>query len=343
MSRICLIGCGGAGINSIMDMRSKLDGLSGSFAKLEYRFLDTTDKTIQGYPDFIQEFKKIESKRISGEDLDGMGGERVNRDTAIDIDKNIKEYVDTLPVNKSTYYIIIASGAGASGSLIGPLLTKALLSKKANVVTVVAGDSSNILNINNTINTIATYQKIVTTKGPSEAALSMIFYNNTVDGNTTPATEKLVNNRIYKMVVIMAMACSGHIQNIDHQDMNYFFRASNYRSLDIDPGLYTIGVSVGTLDDPATILARTIISSENESLDIKIPLAHNKVGIAASDFGQFFKDWPIYLLLRRGIMKKEVEGLKSKMAEMEAIRKAQYESFESADRSVEDDDLGLVL
>ena len=347
MAKLHLIGCGGAGINSLLYIRNDLDKLSGSFAKIGYSFIDTTDKTMQAYPEYAEEFTKIESERASVESLDGMGGERADRDTAIDIDKNIKSYVDKLSNNKDIYYIVVASGSGASGSLISPLLTKALLAKKCSTIVSLIGDTSNLLNMHNTINTISTFQKIVSKpkKGVnlSEAALPMIYYNNSVNNVTSPGTEIAVNERIFKMISILAMFCSGNVQNIDHQDMRYFFRASEYKSLDIDPGLYTLGVSIKSLDDGLTVIARTILSSTDETIDIKVPLAHNKTGIVADDFTEYFKEYPIHLLLRQGVMNNEVKQLKETMEEMEKQRKVNYEQFENSSRSEDDDELGLVL
>lgn len=341
-----LIATGGCGINLLADIKLELEELGGSFAKIKYSYIDTTDKTIQAHADLAEDFTLIKSKRASVDAIDGMGGERASKEATMDINANIKEYVDKLTNDVHVYYVVISSGSGASGSLISPLLTKELLAKGCNTVVTLVGDSSNLLGLHNTINTISTFQSIVSEKkgreNPSAASLPMIYYSNTIDGNTTPATEKAVNDRVFKMLSILAMYTSGSIQNIDNTDMGLFFRASDYKSVDVDPGLYTLGVAIGSLDDKLTVMARTVIS-EDESIDIKIPLVHNKIGIAADDFKSYFKELPLYLLLRTGIMNVEARKLKETLDSMEEKRHTNYEDIESLDRSELDDDLGLVV
>ena len=336
-----LIGTGGAGINATMSMVKDLKELGDKFSDIKASYLDTTDKTIKAYPSIKDEFIKIESTKASGAKLDGMGGERANLEVAKEINTAVRTYVDKLPNEKNIYYVVIASGSGASGSLISPLLVRAMKEQGFNVVMVLIGDSSNLLNLNNTINTIATLQHNCVRI--NNRALSVIYYNNTVNRVTTPVTERSVNDKIFQILSILSLYCSGNIQNIDHQDMNYFFEPSRYTSLDINPGLFNIGLAINKLVDENTLLARTIVKEDTDDVQIEIPLRHNKMGVVTGELMDHYKDYPMFLLLRKNIMNMEMKHLKKELEELEIYRQTEYDEFDNIDTSEVDDGLGLVV
>jgi len=335
-----LIGCGGAGINIAVDVYPKLKGISNVASNVSISLLDTTEKTIQAHMNYIDNFTKIISDRATVTQLDGTGGERKDAALAADIDKKVKEYVDTLKNNINDYYIVISSASGGSGSLISPLLTRAMLAKDFNVISVVIGDSSNLLSLNNTVNTISTLQIVAK---QTKSALAVVYYNNTFNGVTTPKSEKSVNNKVSSFLELVSIFVSGDIQNLDHQDMNNFLRPTKYKSFTVAPGIYNLGVANGVLEDANTIMVRTIIQNSEADIRVNIPLLHNKTGIISEALSDMFNEYPVYMLYRKNILQAEVANLKEELAKLEELRKTEYDVFDSINTADEDDELGLVL
>jgi len=254
------------------------------------------------------------------------------------MDMSLRKLVDKLPNNKNDYYIIVSSASGGSGSIMGVLLLKAMLEKDYNVIVVVVGDSSNLLSLNNTINAIASLQSIAK---HSKKTVSIIYYNNTVNNLTSPSTEKDINNKISKMLTIISMFTSGTLQNIDHQDMNNFFRSDKYQTFRVAPGLYSIGVALSELDDSNTIMARTIIDKDTKDINIKVPLLHNKVGYITKEYDEF-NTYPMFLILRKGIINEEIKYLKDEYEKLEKLKNTKYDEFNALD-DADEDESGLIL
>ena len=338
--KLNMIGLGGAGVNIVADVAKRLSKLEDGFSNVTHRFIDTTDKTIQAYPDLKEDFYKVEASSSLDNSMDGMAGERKNTSAANDMNMSVRKFLDKgLPQNKNDYYILVASASGGSGSVLLPLLLKAMLEKDYTIMVVVVGDSSNLLSLNNTINTLTSLQAIAKA---TKKAVSVVYYNNTFNGVTSPITEKKVNDKIFKMLSIVSMFVSGAIQNIDHQDMNNFFRPDKYASFRVAPGIYSLGVSLEELTDESTFIVRTIIHKTTDELKVTPVLLHNKVGTTTVDYEEF-DTYPIFLMLRKGVLNMEVSYLKDEYEKIEKMKNSKYEDFDALDSADIDDSLGLVL
>ena len=337
--KMVLVGCGGAGINVVADVAPQLKELK-EYSNIETRFIDTTEKTIQSHVSHIDEFYRITSDRLTEAELDGAAGERKNQQLAADIDIAAKKFLDQELVNsKGTYFVLVSSASGGSGSIIAPLLLRAMQAKGFSAIVVTIGDSSNLLSLNNTINTLTSLQAV---SRANKTAQSIIYYNNTVNGVTTPRTEKDINNKIFKMLSIISVFVSGVVKDLDHQDMINFFTPTNYKTFKTAPGIYNLGVAKGELDDKNTLLARTILKEGEENLVVKTPLQHNKVGIIPAELSDIFDGYPVFLLFRKGVIGQEIGYLKEEYENLEKLKNVKYEEFDGLDDGF-DDASGLVL
>jgi len=333
--KLHLVGLGGCGTNVVVDLCERLSSLNEGFASIGCNFIDTTDKTIQAYPDHKDNFFKVNSTSSSDSELDGTGGERKNKANVMHMDQSVRKFVDTgLKNGKNDYYVIVASAGGGTGSTLSPLLLKVMLEKDFNVITVTIGDGSNFLSLNNTINTLTSLQGVAVSK---KKCVSNIYYNNTFNGVTSPKTETDVNNKIFKMLSIVSMFVSGSIQNIDHQDMINFFRPDKYTSFRVAPGIYSLGVALEELNDDSALLVRTIISEDTVDIPMSITPLHNKVGTVTLDYDKF-GSYPLFLLQRRGVLGMEVNYLKDELEKIEKMKNSKYDAFDALDSADIDDD-----
>jgi len=344
---INIYGCGGAGINILANISKDLLSLGEEFSSINLFTIDTTDRTIQRYPELKDNFYKIESTLASQSEIDGAAGERKNKVLVGEIRKSIKVYIDEKMSNpaKDIYNIVVFSASGGSGSTIAPLLINEMLKSSGdyNTIPICIGDTSNLLYTNNTINTIAGLNNIA---NGNKEALPLSYFDNNFDGLTTPDSEKKVNRDVFKLITILALFTSGKVTDIDHQDMGNFLAPSKYKTFNISPGIYRLTVKLGKLIDPNILLARSIIDPNEGTLEIEVPLIHNKVGKAKDEHLNSipinnFK-FPVYLTLEKNVINETVIELQKRHEELEGLKKVDNSAINALSDSFEDDD-GLIL
>jgi len=342
--KLYLYGIGGGGINILSSVANSISNLGEGFAEVELRTIDTTTKTIDKHPELLNTFYKIDSQRVSTDALDGLAGERKNKEAVLDIQNSLKEYLDTKigPNKKNEYHILIFTGSGGSGSVTASILISLMRSKDYNVLPVVIGDEANLLYVTNTINTLVGLNNIAKKTG---TALPIVYFSNSIDGITNYKYENETNQNVERFLSVFSMFVSGDIQDLDHQDMSNFLHPNRYKSFHVEPGLYTMGVKIKELNDYNTILARTIVLPNSKNYKIEVPLLHNKVGIANDNHTEVFteKAFPTYLTFKKNEINTIVEKLQERHKQLEELKEVKSSTLDKLSDAIEDDDLGLVM
>lgn len=364
-SNLTIIGCGGGGIKTAIKCYEELNTLGDEYSTCNIECLDTTTKTIHAFPEYDKHFEKVVTNRISNSEIDGAAGEKKDIGLVRDTLTYLKKYLDNKKFsnNRNDYYVVMFAAGGASGSTIGSLLTKLLLASNYNVLVATPGDSSSLLNLNNTITSISSLQKVAL---ESKRCLSVIYYNNTINKNTTTHSEDEVNDKIVTMLSTFSLLVSGSLTGIDNQDMINFIDPSKYLTFNVKPGIYTLGIAAQEVKDENTLLVRTILSNskaDDNSLSklkddstrnkdkkpntlvtkIDVPILHNKVSDLPETLKDTYETYPVYMLLRKGILQKEVKVLKDELKELEDLTTTEYDEFDDLDNSSFDEELGIVL
>ena len=341
-ANIILHGVGGAGINIANEILEKYD--FDNLANLEIYTIDSTDKTVQAYPDLEESFYQIKSEKRRNRGLDGSGGERKNPQLVKEYAANIKNYLDEFNLsdsNVNNFHIIIHSGSGGTGSTAGALLTQELIQSGNVVIPIIIGDVSSLLFTNNTIKTIESLESIAT---KNKIAMPVIFYNNTIAGVTNRTTEQEINEKVTTFMYLIGSALSGAVRNIDNEDMRKFLQPSLFRSIRVNNGIYELGVKIGELNIDDAFLVRSITSEDNEEdIVIKNPVLQAKTGYIIDDnIKNVFDKLPIHLFLRNDSIFKIFEELEETYEKLEQATKQRRRSLRSS-RNSEEDDTGLVL
>ena len=343
--KLIIHGVGGAGINISADI---LDALydSNDIAELEYYTMDSTDKTIQRHEELMDNFYRITLEKRRNQGLDGSGGERKNKELVKHYQTAVKGYMDEFgfanpKVNE--FHLVIFSGSGGTGSVAGVLLYQELLQTGNVVIPVVVGDASNMLFITNTINTLNSLENITR---KNKSASPVVFYSNTENGITNRETEEKVNKKVINVTYILASMLGGEIQNIDLQDMRNFLRPSNYKTINVQPGIYELAIKRKILDVEDAIIARTI-TAENveEDINVTVPLLSNKVGNILSEeiYNAFKEDLPMYVFLRTNSIFETIDELEKEYERLEQETKKKRRQLRTNVVNEEDDDTGLCL
>jgi len=341
-ANIILHAVGGAGINIASAIVEKYD--FDNLANLEIYSLDSTDKTVQAYPDLEETFYLIRSEKRRNRGLDGSGGERKNPALVKEYAANVKNYLDEFGLAEpkvENFHIVIHSGSGGTGSTAGALLIQELIQAGNVVIPVTVVDNSSLLFTNNSIKTIESLENIA---NKNKIAMPLIVYNNTIDGVTNRGTEKQINEKVVTLMYLLGTALSGKIRNIDNEDMRKFLQPSLFKSIRVNNGVYELAVKIGELDIEDAFLVRTL-TTENEEDDVVItsPVLQAKTGfIIDNELEGLFDKLPIHLFLRNDSIFQLFENLEKVYEELEQKTKQKRKTLRSS-RNSEEDDTGLVL
>lgn len=313
--------CGGAGINISASVFEDIAGLGDGFADVVFNYIDTSTNNI----DEIEkrgEFYAIESLSHGGKDINGSGGER--RTNASSIAPEVKGYLDKLGyhVEKTgEYHIVVFSGSGGSGSVIGPNILRNLLERKIPVVAVVIGDTSNGLSALNTRNTIGTLEHITTKI--VKAALPVVYINNTNVGGNANGRKK-TNEMLYSSLSTVALFLSGINKDIDGQDMVGFFSPSSYNTISVSPGIYGLslygsGTSIGD-DESIPIIGRTLSIPGVDTGELPKMLHHKDGHVVSDDAITIYKgQFPLHMVLHANYFKRHHDDLAKVIEEYEQV------------------------
>lgn len=208
MSKNIRILCaGGAGVNIGALLEEYAQPMQEGFAKLDIAYVDTSRSNLAKTTDQSRVYLITTA---NGDELDGSGQKR---------DENPAEIAPCIPEILHTFKpgdltIVIHSGAGGSGSVIGPMLTSELIARGQPVIVVMVGDSSTRKFAENTLKTIKSYEGVVQQR---QSPVVMHFMHNDAGLNRTQ-----VNKQVTASIVALAALFSGQNHGLDSADLSNF-------------------------------------------------------------------------------------------------------------------------
>jgi cell division GTPase FtsZ len=229
-NKIIVHACGGAGINIADQVINKVSELGEGFSNIEFQYVDTSTSNIDKITP-RGEFFKITAQSYGAEKIDGSGGSRQKH--AADITKNMPTYMNTIGIHKRVtgeYHMVVFSGSGGSGSVIGPVLIKHLMERDIPTIAVVIGDSSNAAYTKSTIGTISTLDNFaISAKKP----LSVIYVNNhgLSTGITHSEAEKQANKQLLNTISLVSLFLSNEHESLDYSDMVNIVDQSQHKTI----------------------------------------------------------------------------------------------------------------
>jgi hypothetical protein len=229
-NKIIVHACGGCGINIADQVLTRVADLGEGFSDLKFHYVDTSTSNIDKITP-RGEFFKITAQSYGAEKIDGSGGSRQKH--AADITKNMPTYMNTIGIHKritGEYHMVVFSGSGGSGSVIGPVLIKHLLERHIPTIAVVVGDSSNAAYTKSTLGTIATLDNFaISAKKP----LVVIYLNNhgLAVGLSHSEAEKLANKQLFHTISTISLFLSNDHESLDDSDMVNIIDMSQHKTV----------------------------------------------------------------------------------------------------------------
>ena len=325
MSLIQIYAAGGAGINIIHAVEEELRGHEG-FAELKVAYIDTSRSNTRS--------KNIsDSKTYIFEGVDGSGKKR---------DANYKEISERskeilLEFKPADFNIVVHSTSGGSGSVIGPVLVSEMLNREIPLIVLTVGNKDSRAEIENTLNTIKSYQVISQKK---QKPVVMSYYENNAD---TP--RNFVDKQVQMATKIISAVFSGKNEELDRADLTNFLDFTK-RSTH-EPTLARLDFYSGkvTLDRGQVVPSMVTLSRKGEDTSPGIPVDYQAVGFITNEVENVINiDTPVHLVTVVGYYAQVIDSLNKELSAIDEIRKSVVTkaAITNADLANATDD-GLVL
>lgn len=201
---VTLYGVGGTGVNIAKLFESVRGKESLGNANLTPVYVDTSRSNLS------DNVKDEYCYLVDG--TDGSGKRR--RENADEISQRAKDILQKhKPGNLS---IVVGSGAGGSGSVIGPNLARELLENDSPVVVILVGDATTRLDALNTLNTLKSYSAI---SNLTEKPLAVLYVQNSKDN-----PRKAVDEHVRAVISSLIVLSSRENDELDTMDVTNFLR-----------------------------------------------------------------------------------------------------------------------
>ena len=224
---VCVYGTGGTGINitsSLLGVENSIEGTT--FVPV---FVDTSESNkIDLLP--------AESLYLFP-DVDGSGGFRAENNDLIEA--SIGDVLLKLP--PKAFNIVICSGSGGTGPVIGYHLLCELLQRKEAAMIIIVGEADNVGHARNTLKTIESLESI-----PEITGLSAIMH---YIENGTAGSRHTVNGIIHQLIMDLGQLNSTANREIDTADIRNWLQYTRVLP-DISPELCNLTIQQTNHEDP---------------------------------------------------------------------------------------------
>ena len=197
---IRLYGCGGCGINLVSPFAT--GELGRGFSSTEVGLIDTSTSN------YTDKHKENNVPFYLATD-EGEGSGKVRRDNAETINDNVRQALQKLP--PAGFNIVVFSASGGSGSVIGPLLMRELLSRGVPAIAIVVGSSESSITALNSLNTLKSLAAI----GDTLDKPTIISYHH----NSAETKRSQVDAVCKATIHAMSALCSQQNDELDQRDV----------------------------------------------------------------------------------------------------------------------------
>ena len=320
--KMTVYACGGCGVNLLTPFVKNLGKAEPGFAEIHPVFIDTSRSNLTGnYP---------EDNLFLIDGLDGSGKKR---------DANYKIINEKAPevlhrFKPTPFNVVIHSTSGGSGSVIGSVLTSALLARGENVVVMMVGSSDSRIEAQNTINTLKSYEVISNKRKKPVVA---IYYENTKD---TPRGK--VDASMHMSLVLLSVLFSGQNRELDSADLSNFLDYPKVTSFPPMLSYLDFFTDISVTKGQSVVSLATLTDNETSS-EPNVAVEYQAVGFVTPEVKDAISvGLPIHAAVVAGYYNDRIQKLESRVASIDEARAVvNHRSIVDHDVSATED--GLIL
>lgn len=310
IGNITLYGCGGAGIN----IAHKFDNIKSpeiieGFAVIKPVYIDTSRANLNSLEGGFKEDSSYVFDKI-----DGSG--KIRRENATQISKGV---LDILIKHKpADLNIVVSSASGGSGSVIAPSIVSELLEQNQNVIVLCVGSNDSIIEINNTVNTLKSYESIAALRSKP---ITMIY-----EENKRGVSLDTINQGLFDRIVHLAALFSRQNAGLDSADLRNWLNYTKYTK--VPPKLMVLGLVEGVINtdeirgDPiaiASLARKGFDTSPGITVDYR---CYGNI----PDVSEIQIDKTLHYVIMDGVISKYFEELDKQKTDLELKQKSRQVS-----------------
>lgn len=320
--------CGGAGMNIASTYAALNKKQSDVFANVQVTYADTSRANVTPLIN-VKDLFLVDDTNGSGV-KDGSG--KVRRSNHADIKARTPECL--LKFKPEVLNVVMHSASGGSGSVIGPLLVDELLNRGERVIVMMVVSKDSRIEIDNTVKTLKTYEKIA--KSTGKPVIAIVEHNDAVGRVNT-------DKSMHVALDIISGFWSGANREMDTADLNNFLGYTAVTSF--DPALASLtffSKEIVLGKDQVAITVATLTDANGVSA-VNIPVEYQAVGfIPESARAAYGIEMPLHATVVAGVFHPMILELDKVLGEYDARRNAVKVSAINVD-SHDDDDGVIVL
>ena len=220
-----------------------------------------------------------------------------------------------------------------SGSVLSPLIVKELLNRDAPVIVVAIGDNGSVIESNNTLKTLQTYENLAinVVKKP----IVMAYYYN--EGS---ASRKEVDKYVINMIESLRCLFANQHIGLDSQDLYHWLR---YDKVTDYPNQLAVLTMVGNNDDLHKVYGKAIsvatLAAEGESTDYPETVEYHTEGEISKELSSKIYSVTTHFVISDGLVDRVAKDIESHLAKLKeekdsrVIRQSIIKGVNDADES----------
>lgn len=307
---INLYACGGTGINiaSLLEKDMKVD--RPGTANLVPIYIDTGKANLTvSHPD---------SRTYLIPELKREGSGKLRRANHPEIAACVP---DILYKNKpADLNIVISSASGGSGSVIAPSIVGELLKGGHMVIVVAVGSTDSRIEVDNTINTILSYENI--SENVVELPIPLIYYQNTREQRRAQ-----VNEKIKAEIIRLAILFSKQNKELDVSDLRHWLNYHIPTQGAYEPHLVALDVFLGTVTPPrnGTVISVATLSTDVDKVYAGMVVPYQATGFLDTDIApELVLPETLHFALIDGYFPKVLADLREILKELDEQQHASF-------------------
>lgn len=328
---VTVYSCAGTGINIVSELESARKEPTPGFANLNACYIDTSKSNLMN--------KNLPEEAIYLFDgIDGSG--KVRSTNYEEIAKNVKSIL--LKFKPSDFNVVVHSGSGGSGSVIGPVIASELKARGHQVVVIMVGSTDTRIEIENTIKTLKSYESISIKR---DLPIVMHYIE-----NSRKLARNEVNKHAKRAISLLMGIFSGQNAELDTSDLKNWLEYTNISGTEPRLASLTFACDTSELDNAGTVISVATLASTDMDTRLDQTPAYQCVGYApecwktgAKDSLQLIGDYPIHYCISDDFIVTSVNALTKALKDVDDVFNSRNARNSIVDRNDNATDSGVII